>query len=558
MPAQKSNRGKGSPKKKTTSPQSVIPSADEAILQKSSPHSVIPSAEEALPPAPPPVPTVSPLSIEEINPLVKSAQYAVRGRLLDVAKSLEDKLASGETLPFTNIVRCNIGNPQALGQRPLTFVRQTLSLLLNPGLRDAPEIDISAIYPADVLERAASYAGAVPSVGAYSDSQGIRIVREHVAEFIGARDGCPASADDIFLTDGASAGVKALMTMLLRGPQDAVLCPIPQYPLYSATTTLLNATLAGYYLDESNAWGITEDALLQAVEQARAGGATPRALVVINPGNPTGQSLPKESVEMILRFAAKHKLVLMADEVYQENVYGDAPPFYSFKKALSALRECGAAGDAEAAEQAASTQLVSFHSTSKGFIGECGLRGGYFELQNVPLDVRAQLLKLMSINLCSNVVGQFATGLMVRPPVDGQPSFEKYTAEREAILQSLYSRAQRIAAELNTLPGFSCNAAEGAMYLFPSVALTTPMVEAAAAAGMAADEWYCIQLLEATGLVVVPGSGFGQKEGTFHFRTTFLPPEDAITEVLAKLKDFQAGFMQSWATQGDDELALVA
>ena len=234
-------------------------------------------------------------------------------------------------------------------------------------------------------------------------------------------------------------------------------------------------------------------------------------------------------------------------QVYQENVYGNAPKFYSFKRALSDLRARGAAGDASAAELAASVQLVSFHSTSKGFIGECGLRGGYFELQNVDVDVRAQLLKLMSINLCSNVIGQLATGLMVKPPVEGEPSYKAYAAERKAILDSLFSRAKRIAAALNKLPGIACNAAEGAMYLFPSISLPEKAVHAAQDAGMPADEFYCIKLLEATGLVVVPGSGFGQVEGTFHFRTTFLPPEDAINEVLGKMAKFQKSFMKQYA-----------
>ena len=183
-----------------------------------------------------------PLSIDQINPYVKAAQYAVRGRLLDRAAELEAQLKAGEALPFERIVRCNIGNPQALGQKPLSHVRRTLSMLLNPELLESPP----ASYPTDVVQRARTYMAAVPSVGAYSDSQGLRIVRDEVAAFISERDGHPALPEDIFLTDGASAGVKALMSLMIRGPHDAVLAPIPQYPLYSAATTMLNGTLAGY------------------------------------------------------------------------------------------------------------------------------------------------------------------------------------------------------------------------------------------------------------------------------------------------------------------------
>ena len=239
----------------------------------------------------------------------------------------------------------------------------------------------------------------------------------------------------------------------------------------------------------------------------------------------------------------------MADEVYQENVYGAAPQFTSFKQILGEIRAKGEAGDEAAAATAAAAQLVSFHSTSKGFIGECGLRGGYFELQGVPADEREQLTKLASISLCSNVVGQFTTGLMVKPPAKGEPSFKKYAAERKAILDSLAARAKKVASALNDLPGISCNAAEGAMYLFPSVRLPPKAIAAAVEEGATAataDEWYAIKLLEATGLVVVPGSGFGQVDGTFHFRTTFLPPEDALSVVLPKIAKFQKAFMEQY------------
>ena len=133
--------------------------------------------------------TALPLNIEDINPHVKAAQYAVRGRLLDRAGQLEAQLREGVQLPFERIVKCNIGNPQALGQKPLSFVRRTLSLLLNPELLN----ESLSSYPADVVERARAYKGAVPSVGAYSDSQGVTLVREHVAEFISERDGHPAA-----------------------------------------------------------------------------------------------------------------------------------------------------------------------------------------------------------------------------------------------------------------------------------------------------------------------------------------------------------------------------
>jgi alanine transaminase len=470
------------------------------------------------------------LSIQSLNPAVVRAEYAVRGAILARAQELEQQLQdSSSSLPFPAIVRCNIGNPQAVGQAALTFPRQVLSAVLYPPLLDA------GVLPADVVARARAYLASVPSPGAYSDSQGVPVVRQEVAKFIARRDGvAPIDPDEVFLTDGASAGVKLVMQTLISGPDDAVLVPVPQYPLYPATLTLLNGTLLPYYLDEGAGWGANMAELRKVLAEARSKGKTVRGMVVINPGNPTGQSLSKETVQDIVSFCKAEDLALFADEVYQENVYGDAPPFYSARRAAV---ELGVEG----------LPVVSFHSISKGFSGECGIRGGYFDLLGVPADVKAQLVKLASISLCSNVPGQFATGLMVNPPSSGEPSYELYAQERVAILKSLARRADRLCDALNALPGVTCNKAEGAMYLFPQIRLPTGAVEAASKAGLAPDAFYCLRLLEATGLCVVPGSGFGQVEGTFHFRTTFLPPDQQIDDVVARLGDFHRGFLSTYA-----------
>jgi aspartate/methionine/tyrosine aminotransferase len=133
----------------------------------------------------------------------------------------------------------------------------------------------------------------VESVGAYMESQGITSVREEIAQFLERRDGYPASAANIFLTEGASAGVKAILQTILRDPitgfKDALLAPIPQYPLYSGSTALFNGTLHPYYLNEAEGWSLSVSELDNSLRVALEGGLTPRALVVINPGNPTGQ-----------------------------------------------------------------------------------------------------------------------------------------------------------------------------------------------------------------------------------------------------------------------------
>ena len=191
-------------------------------------------------------------------------------------------------------------------------------------------------------------------------------------------------------------------------------------------------------------------------------------------------------------------------------------------------------------------QLVSFHSTSKGFLGECGMRGGYFELVGFDEEVQSQLLKLISIGLCSNTLGQVATGLMVQPPAPGDASHATFSAERDAILASMKRRATRLVDGLNALEGVSCNQPQGAMYAFPQITLPPKAIAAAEAAGKVPDTFYALALLDATGIVVVPGSGFGQVEGTWHFRTTFLPPEEDMSTVIDSMATFHEGFMAKY------------
>ncbi len=473
------------------------------------------------------------LSVADINPAVREAQYAVRGELVLRAAAMKEQMKGNPgAFPFDSLVECNIGNPQALKQQPLSFNREVLSLILNPSMLEQP--GASALFQPDVIARAKEYLASIPSgVGAYSESQGFDLVRQQVADFISERDGVPANKKDIFLTDGASKGVGFLLSLVLRaGHEDGALVPIPQYPLYSASLALQGSHLLGYELDEAAGWSMPISVLQKQLDDAKAKGISCRSLVVINPGNPTGNTLPLDNMREVITFCADNGLVLMADEVYQENIWESTLPFYSFKKVL---REMGS-----------DVQLVSFHSTSKGFLGECGLRGGYFELANFDPEVQGQLLKLVSIGLCSNTLGQLATGLMVKPPKAGDPSKAKWDSEREAILSSMKRRAVKLVDGLNSLEGVSCNAPQGAMYAFPQITLPPKAVAAADAAGKVPDTFYALALLEATGIVVVPGSGFGQKEGTWHFRTTFLPPEKEMESVIERMRVFHNKFMDQY------------
>ncbi|GBG31915.1 Alanine aminotransferase 1 [Hondaea fermentalgiana] len=476
-----------------------------------------------------------------MNSKVLRAEYAVRGPLLLRALEIEDDLRSGTgDYPFSRIVKCNIGNPQSLGQKPISFTRQVLSLVMNPELMKDRS---TTSYPSDTYERAEQYLDAIGSIGAYSESQGVRLVREEIAAFISERDGgVRAHSQDLFLTAGASEAVKTLLTLLIRDENDAVLIPIPQYPLYSSLTALMGGYMAEYYMGEEDNWAFDIEEVRRAIRAAKDLGKTVRAIVVINPGNPTGSKLTEEDMREIVSFCLEENLILMADEVYQKNIYRDDDTFTSFRSIVQKMGLLSEEGIMQA-----SFQLASFHSTSKGVVGECGLRGGYVEMLGFPRAVIDQFYKLSSIGLCSNVPGQIAVGLMVNPPREGSPSFAQYEEESMAVFGSLKRRAAKLEAALNAMPGVSCKPLEGAMYAFPKIELPESFVAACLDRGQSPDVAYALELLESTGLVVVPGSGFGQREGTYHVRTTFLPPEDVMEDVLERFKAFHLSFMEKHA-----------
>ncbi|KAI8477217.1 MAG: alanine aminotransferase [Monoraphidium minutum] len=459
-----------------------------------------------------------------INPNIIKTQYAVRGELYLRAEALRRE---GRDIIFTNI-----GNPHNLGAKPKTFTRQVIALCAAPWLLDDPAA--AALFPSDAAARARKLLAAFTGgVGSYTDSRGNLAVRQEVADFIERRDGHPANAEHIFLTDGASPAVRMCLTSLIRNQDDAILAPIPQYPLYSAAIQLLGGSLVPYDLDESEGWALSLGSLKAAVGAARAAGKCVRALVFINPGNPTGKVLPRSNLEGLIRFAHEERLVLMADEVYQELVYRDDRPFFSARKVLMDMGE----------PYSSSVELVSFHTVSKGTSGECGLRGGYYEMVNFHPGTIDQLYKVSSINLSPNSLGQVAMSCMVDPPRPGEPSHATWVAEQGSEFESLKRRAALVAAGFNALEGVSCSDTDGAMYSFPRLELPPKAIAAAKAAGKAPDAYYCLRLLEEEGIVCVPGSGFGQAEGTFHLRTTILPREEKMKEFVAMFRTFHEKFM---------------
>ncbi|CAG0881129.1 unnamed protein product [Cyprideis torosa] len=480
------------------------------------------------------------MTLETMNPHLIKMQYAVRGALVIRAGEIEEEMARGVKKPFDTVIRANIGDAHAMGQKPITFLRQVVSLCVNPELLECSD------YPVDAKERAKRILKASSettecrghSAGSYSDSPGISIIRKDAAKYIEERDGgIPANWEDVILCAGASEGIRACMKVLNKptaGKQPGIMIPIPQYPLYSASIDEYGMKILGYYLAEEKNWALEISELERALEEGRKV-SNPVALCVINPGNPTGQVLTRDNIVEIIKFAQKERLVLFADEVYQHNIYAEGSKFYSFK---SVMKQMG--------PPYSDMELCSFMSTSKGYMGECGFRGGYSEVVNFDPEVKAMLLKSISAKLCPTVLGQCGMDVVVNPPREGEPSYEAFEAEKEAVLSSLASRAKMVCERFNQMPGIKCNTVQGAMYAFPQISLPRKAIDAAREKGQQPDFFYCWELLEETGICVIPGSGFGQKEGTYHIRTTILPQPDLLKTMLDKMADFHAAFMKKY------------
>ena len=504
-----------------------------------------------------------------VNRRILDMEYAVRGPIPQRAAELKQE--------GRRIIPCNLGNPQALGQQPISFYREVLSLVEHP-VRIERERRLKALFnggalgglggPGEpggpggpgglgaldglggpggpgglehdefhsdyVLDLSERYLSQMETgMGAYSDSSGPRFIREAVADFIDRRDGADdadrgavprSDPDQVFITNGASEGVRYVIDLLIDDTSDGIMIPIPQYPLYSAAIKRCGGVQVDYFLDEESGWALDRGLLESSLEDARGRGVDVKAIVVINPGNPTGAVLTEETVREVVAFAGDNGLAIIADEVYQENVYGGDAGFVSFARVL------GRSG----------VPLFSVHSTSKGYYGECGHRGGYLEIRNAPrvrnteLSFTDLVLKQASVNICSNTVGQLMMYLLVNPPPENAEPYRRFTNERRKILEDLHDKAVMIRSGFDQMEGVSCFGRTGAMYLFPRLDWLPEGTN---------DFDYCMALLERTGLVTVNGEGFGQRPGTSHLRIAFLPPREVIEEVLPKWIAFHNAYV---------------
>jgi alanine-synthesizing transaminase len=332
----------------------------------------------------------------------------------------------------------------------------------------------------------------------YGPSAGIPAAREAVAAEY-TRTGFPVSADRVFITAGTSEGIELTLSAVCESGGE-VLVPMPTYPLYTAVLAKLDAKAKYYRLDASRNWMPDLDHLNSLVTPAT------RAIVVIDPNNPTGAVYPTETRRALLDFADRHSLLFLADEVYGDLGFeGSVPPYGLL--------------DPDAA-------IISFSSLSKAYLAP-GWRTGWMAIGRSPRldDVVAAVKKLADGRLCSTVPMQYAVAPALNGDRSHQVSFRK----------ALKARAQLTVDRLCAIPGMSCVAPTAAFYAMPRVDLPPGKT----------DEDYVKALLHATGVLCVYGSGFGLPADEGFLRVVFLAPLDELSEIYDLMAVFTAQFLEA-------------
>jgi alanine-synthesizing transaminase len=331
----------------------------------------------------------------------------------------------------------------------------------------------------------------------YVPSPGIPPAREAVATEWSAR-GFPVTADRVLVTAGTSEGIELALTALANAG-DRVLVPMPTYPLYTAVLAKIGADAAYYRTDPARGWMPDLDHLASLITPST------RAIVLIDPNNPTGAVYPAPVRRAVLDLAERHGLVVLADEVYGDVAYdGPVPP-------LGSLDPDG--------------PIVAFSSLSKAYLAP-GWRTGWLAVGRSPRldDLLAAMKKLADGRLCSNGPTQYA----IAPALLGDRSHQ------DAFRAALRARADVTTRALSAIPGFSCVHPTAAFYAMPKVTLPPGVT----------DEQFIVGLLRATGILCVYGSGFGTKPEDGFFRVVFLASPDQLTTVFKDIAGFAAEFLK--------------
>jgi alanine-synthesizing transaminase len=330
----------------------------------------------------------------------------------------------------------------------------------------------------------------------YGPSPGIPAAREAVATELTSR-GFPMTPDRALITAGTSEAIELVLSALVDGGGE-VLVPMPTYPLYTAVLAKIDARAKFYRADPSRGWQPDLDHLKSLVT------AQTRALVVIDPNNPTGATYPTSTRRELLEFSERHNLVLLADEVYGDLGYdGPVDPIGKL--------------DPDAA-------IITFSSLSKAYLAP-GWRTGWMGVGRTPrLDnALAAIKKMADGRLCSTVPMQFAVADALLGDRSHQPVFRA----------ELRKRADITARSLNAIPGMSCVAPIAGFYVMPQLTLPPGRT----------DEDYVLGLLRKTGVLCVYGSGFGMPKESGFFRIVFLASPDELTEIYGLMAEYTKQFL---------------
>ena len=398
-----------------------------------------------------------------MKPIHKSAKlanvlYDVRGPIVDAAKQMEDE---GQ-----KIIKLNIGNLAPFGFQPPEEIVQDM-------IRNLPD-----------------------SAG-YSDSKGIFSARKAVMHYTQEQGIEGVTIDDIYLGNGASDLIGMAANALLS-EGDEMLVPAPDYPLWTAVASLSGGKPVHYLCDEANGWMPNLDDIRAKVTSRT------KAIVVINPNNPTGALYSNELLLGIIEIAREHNLVIMADEVYDKVLYDGVK-----HTALASL--------------ATDVLTLTFNSLSKAY-RSCGFRAGWMVIsgdKDAARDYIEGINMLANIKLGSNVPGQYAI----------QTALGGYQSIHDLVKEGGRLRRQRdLAYELiSAIPGVSCVKPQAALYMFPRLDPKMYPIQD--------DRQFFMEVLRATRVMLVQGSGFNYPDNQ-HFRIVFLPHEDDLREAIGRLAKF--------------------
>jgi len=197
-------------------------------------------------------------------------------------------------------------------------------------------------------------------------------------------------------------------------------------------------------------------------------------------------------------------------------------------------------------EPYAHMEMASVFSLSKGFAGECGLRGGFIEVMNLDLRVKDKLEQLFTANSPPTTLAQVCLSALLNPPCPGEPSYELYCEEKSSIMRCFEENARIMSTFFNSLEAVKCVSIQGSMFCFPRFYFPKKFVERAKRAQIEPDVLYCLELLDKKGVAFFPGTAFKQRPGTYHIRSSILPPREQILELIQKVESFHVEFMRKY------------